>query len=274
MSKFIKTYRQAQENQSSNLRERLKDTYLNIIGPSTLRTEKLPKSSLLFIVFHSLFLDQKEHFKRLLQEIQKEYTFINYSEATEKLNTGKIDKRYACISADDGFKNFMDASFLFDELGIHGMVFINSHLIEEQNYDRIVQHCRERLLSPPMEFLTWKEVEDLRKRGHEIGNHGWKHKKLTEITKTEIEDEVYIGKEEIEKKIGAIKHYAYTYGRAEFINKMATDIIFESGHKTIGSAIRGQHISILEKGALIKRELIEPSYPLKHMRYFVEKHRN
>ncbi len=274
MSEFIKTYRQIKDHQSSNYRGSLKDIYLNTIGPSKIRTEKLPKTSLLFIVFHSLFQDQKEHFKKLLLEIQNEYTFISYSEATERLHSGNIDKRYACISADDGFKNFMDASYLFDELGISGMVFINSHLIGETNYDLISKHCAERLLSPPIEFLTWNEIEDLRKRGHEIGNHGWKHKKLTQLSASEIEEEVCVGKEEIEHKIGPISHYAYTYGRAEFINKKAMDIIFKSGHETIGSAIRGQHLNKLDRGTLIKRELIEPSYPLKHMRYFVEKHRN
>lgn len=274
MSKFVKTYQQYQETQVSSYRDKIKDLYLRTISPSKIRTEKLPESSLLFIVFHSLFSDQKEHFKKLLLEIKKEYTFISYSEASERLYAGNIDQRYACISADDGFKNFIDASHLFDDLEIPGMVFINSHLIGETNHPLIERHCRERLLSPPMEFLTWEEIEDLRKRGHEIGNHGWKHKKLTELSKAEIEEEVYIGKEEIENKIGPIRHYAYTYGRAEFINQMAMDIIFKSGHETIGSAIRGQHVNKLGPNALIKRELIEPSYPLKHMRYFVEKHRN
>jgi len=274
MSEYIKTYRQYQKHQASSLKNRVKNLYLNSRGPKKLRTDKLPDSALLFIVFHNFFTDQKQHFRKLLLEIQDQYTFISYSEATDKLLNGHIDGRYACISADDGFKNFIDASLLFDELNIPGMVFINSHIIGEKKLELVTQHCRERLMSPPIEFLTWREVENLRKRGHEIGNHGWKHQNLTELSKEQIEEEVCKGKEEIENKIGSISHYAYTYGRVEFINKLAIQIILENGHDSIGSAIRGQHTEKQPKNKLIKRELIEPSYPLKHMRYFVENYRN
>lgn len=250
-----------------NLREKFRNKYLDLAPIK----KAIPNTGILFVFFHSLYSDQIEKFRNTIMYLQKYYTFIPYSECVEKIKTNtEINKRYACISSDDGFKNFNLAAELFDELGIKGMVFVNPSIVGETDYTKIKEHCRHRLKIEPHEFLNWEELSNLKRRGHEIGNHGYFHQNLSTLNRAELKIEILNSKVAIEKELGPISHYAYPYGQRKFINKLAIDTIIECDHDSIASAIRGSHTKgMLESKDLILRQQIEPWYPIKHVKYFI-----
>ncbi len=53
----------------------------------------------------------------------------------------------------------------------------------------------------------WQEARDLARRGHEISNHGWEHKKMTRLTPERI-------RQEIERNDSAIMHHVGKHPRS------------------------------------------------------------
>ncbi len=271
MSKFINTYRELSSSQAISLRNKIRHYTLNLLGSKNLVEKRLPEKSVLFLYFHSFFPDTIDNFRSILSEVQRNYTFISYSDAVSKVSNGTIDQRYACISSDDGFKNFVQASKLFDEMDIKGMVFVNPSIIGETNFQKINKHCTEKLHSPPQEFMDWDDCHLILKNGHEIGNHTFSHVNLVDCSTEELDREIVESKSILEEKLGKIDHFAYPYGERKFINHNAANIVLKAGHKSIASAIRGQHTKSIDLSkTMILREQIESFYPLEHACYFIQ----
>ena len=67
----------------------------------------------------------------------------------------KIDKPYIAFSSDDGFKNNLFAAEILNNYGASACFFINPGLVEECDFQKIKNHCRNKLHLPPIEFLNW-----------------------------------------------------------------------------------------------------------------------
>lgn len=244
-----------------------------------MKTSWFPKKALWdaprirFIYIHHVFKDEEKGFEQMIKMFSEDFDFISYSEAVERIVSGKIDKPYMAFSSDDGFKNNLVAAEILERYGATACFFLNPGTIGLTDLDQIRDHCATRLHFPPVEFLNWSEVDNLQKRGHEIGSHTMWHAKLSECTTEEVEQDMLASKAALEVKCGAIQHFAYPYGRWFHFNKAALDATWAAGYTSCASAERGCHLpteSVDPKQLVIRRDHLLANWPTSHMRYFAE----
>ncbi|MGY5356160.1 polysaccharide deacetylase family protein [Wenyingzhuangia sp. IMCC45467] len=104
------------------------------------------------------------------------------------------DNKQAAISYtfDDGLQEHYTLIYPeFKKLGFKATFWINGNTINEGELGK-----REK------PRLTWNEIKEISSQGHEISNHGWTHKKLTQCTPDEMQFEIVHNDSVIEAKVG------------------------------------------------------------------------
>jgi peptidoglycan/xylan/chitin deacetylase (PgdA/CDA1 family) len=227
-----------------------------------------------FIYFHHTFANEEQPFERMLEKLTETHTFIGYSQAVEKLVNGDIDKPYIAVSFDDGFKCSLRGVEILNRFGIKACFFLIGSMIGETDFDTIKRFNRERLLRPPIRYMSWDEVEMLLKTGHEIGGHTMTHPVLSKLSSQQIQFEIGESHRLLTRRLGKVKHFAWPFGSSSHINNQATKTVFETGFESCASAARGCHLpgskSSLQS-IIVRRDYIQATWPLHHVYYFFSK---
>lgn len=269
---FITTYKAYNQPSPRSIFRHYALNALSLIkAPSA---ESLKQKRIVFTCFHSYFTDNEATLRAQLEFMGKHFKFISYSEGVRRLTTGEIDDNYICFSADDGYKNFLDACKVFDDYGIKALVFANPKVIGETNYETLKFYNDDRLSHGPMEFLSWQEVDDLLTRGHEVGNHTYGHRNVGNCSEEELQEQIVKSYEILQKHVGSDIHFAWPYGSPSDISQKALDLIYKTGHISAAAVDRHSHYTRLElvkERSYLIREQIEPFYPVNHVRYFLAK---
>ena len=85
-----------------------------------------------------------------------------------------------CISFDDGRSDHLKAGYLLSELGLTGTFFIITGRLGQNGY------------------LTRDQVLQLAEMGHRIGSHSVRHRHLTELSTSELDEELITSKKFLE----------------------------------------------------------------------------
>ncbi len=207
----------------------------------------------------------------LLEWLQETgHTFLSYSEAVDQVVSGPVDRPYVAFSFDDGLRSGLEAGRILESFGASACYFLNSIILGETNYDRIKSFCAERHFMPPVEFLSWSDVELLVRRGHEVGGHSRSHFDISRLTGEQISDEVRSDMELLSAKAGTLRHFSWPYGKTGTFTQVARDIVFKSGYQTCASAIRGTHTTgAMDSRFFIRRDHVIAAGPLRHISYFI-----
>ncbi len=232
------------------------------------------------LLLHHVFADEIGPFRRLLETLRRDYTFIGYSEAVARILENRIDDTYLAISFDDGLKCCRQAADVLDEFGAQACFFICPPLVGEMNTDVIARFCRERLRYPPVEFLDWNDVEQLIARGHEVGGHTMQHVRLNLIEPAAAHDEIGKTYDVLKSRLGVAPHFAWPYGRFADINAAAIHSVFDAGFRSCASGVRGSHgptrsqtvaAPFAPAQLCLRRESIAAGWPQSHVNYFLRK---
>jgi hypothetical protein len=280
ITKFTTEYKSIQGSQNFSLRQTARKIALDSFSFLNLDrrglSEYFNKPRVQFLYVHHVFRDEEIPFREMLGQLSKQHEFISYSDAVKRILSGNIDKPYICISSDDGFKNNLNAAEILNSFGIKACFFICPSVIGVQNFDAISRFCKEKLHFPPIEFLSWDEVEKLQKNGHEIGAHTISHVNIAKLAQSEMEDEIGNCYEVIKHRCGSVQHFAYPYGRYHDYNSISKKFSYAIGFKSFASAERGCHIvnpqqHIAPGELLIRRDHVILTWPLKHILYFMKR---
>ncbi|MDI1235305.1 MAG: polysaccharide deacetylase family protein [bacterium] len=276
MEQFIESYQLIKNKIPLTFRSKLRELFLNSLAAKNSIlgiNEYLDIPRIQFLYIHHSFKDELVNLDRLLNNLSKNFTFISYSDAVNLILQNKIDKPYISISSDDGFKNNLFAAEVLNKYNIKACFFINPGLIDEKNYDKIKEHCAIKLHMPPIEFLSWKEVEHLQSNGHEIGAHTMFHDNVASLTSEQLKADLAACYNSIMIQCGEIRHFAFPYGRFHDFNAIGREAVFENGFISCASAERGCHINIsnqLNNSELcIRRDHIILDWPMEHVNYFL-----
>ena len=281
MTELTTTFKQWNEYKSNNfsdfrVRGCLRNLALDILSFKT----KLPnadkffkKPRIQFLYIHHVFDDEIENFDNLLNFLSKDYTFISYSTAVNKILTGDIDKPCICISSDDGFKNNLNAVNIMNKYGVKGCFFVNPDTIGLKDFSKVKSFCNNTLRCPAVEFMGWDDLENLIKYGHEIGSHTMNHIKISETNINLVEDNINESYQILKKRFGEVSHFAYPFGRFFHFNKKAFDLVFKAGFISCASAERGCHVSdqknLNNNQILIRRDNLVCNSNINHILYFI-----
>ncbi len=233
----------------------------------------LLKPRVQFLYIHHIFKDELQNFENLLSTLSKHHTFLSYSDAVNKILTGTVDKPYISISSDDGFKSNLLAMEALRKYNASACFFINPGLIGETDFSVIKKHCKEKLNFPPVEFLSWKDVETLQNAGHEIGSHTMNHIDIAKSTHTEIDEDMRQTFEILKIKCGGVAHFAFPYGRFFNFNEIGRKAVFDAGFTSCATAERGCHIKqdtvLLPEKFCIRRDHVVLDWNMNHILYFI-----
>jgi peptidoglycan/xylan/chitin deacetylase (PgdA/CDA1 family) len=233
----------------------------------------LKKHRVQFLYIHHVFKDEEKPLRLLLDKLLQTHKPISYSNAVSKILQDDIDEPYIVFSSDDGLKNNIRAAHILKEFGISGCFFINPQIIDEVNNTKIQKFSQERLHFPPVEFMTWKDVQDLLHNGHEIGSHTMQHINIAETPAKNVFEDLAKSYEVIKKYCGSVAHFAYPYGRYFHFNETARKMVFDIGFTSCASAERGCHINpgkqLDERELFIRRDHILLHWKLSHILYFL-----
>jgi len=248
-------------------------TGLSIVDTIAGNFKYLNKPRVQFLYIHHAFKDEEEKLDLLLGKLKQNHTFISYSEAVERVLKSNIDKPYITLSSDDGFKNNLNILKILNKHGAKACFFINPSIVGESDFEKIKNYCKTRLHFPPIEFLTWEDVEKIQSAGHEIGSHTMSHINISAATTEQMTEEISKSYEVIKNHCGQVSHFAYPYGAFSNFTLSAKKIVFETGYLSCTSAVRGCHIeqgTTLENDKLcIRRDHIILDWNINHIMHFL-----
>lgn len=235
----------------------------------------LGKPRVQFIYIHHVFEDEEKPLAALLKTLAETHRFITYSEGVERVLSGNIDRAYACISSDDGFKNNVRAAEILAEHGAPGCFFINPAIINATSREAVERFCRDQIHFPLVEFMNWQDVDRLMKLGHEIGSHTMGHSDVGTMGQAEFEADCAQCKDVITRHCGSVQHFAFPYGRFVNFNETARQAVFKAGFTSCASAERGCHIPhgrpLRNEELCLRRDHVVLDWKLSHILYFLAK---
>jgi len=141
---------------------------------------------------------------------------INYFENGTKLPTKPV-----MITFDDGYVDIGDFAFpIMRELGIKGVVFVPTGLMENNNY------------------LSWAKIGEMKSSGLiNFGNHTWSHKNVGG-TLSVVENEITTADTQLsERDLNNPKVFAYPYGLE---TKQGISILNKLGYKLAFTTVYGR----------------------------------
>lgn len=168
-------------------------------------------------------------FKDRINKLQREYTFISLSDAYNKLNHDIIrSKKYAVLTADDGWASIMNVIPWLAEQNIPIMLFINPLYL-----DGIHKQERE-----AEKLLTKMDLENILETYPivSIASHGWTHVDTLKICNNEFEDSMHKSEDALSQFSRKEPFYAFTYGHykpeyIQFLNNENLIPVIINGNK-------------------------------------------
>ena len=187
---------------------------------------------------------QTDAFKRLIYSFQQAgYTFISLPDAHERIKRDIFRcKKYAVLTADDGWASLKNILPWLNELQIPITLFVNPAYFDGM-------HFREK---DTEKYLTESEVLHLYEQYPllTIGMHGWEHKDATKQTDGEFKESVEQSVKYLHELPDYVPYFAYTWGR----HTGATDRILADKGITPLTIMGGGNYN---KAQIIDRELLQ-----------------
>jgi peptidoglycan/xylan/chitin deacetylase (PgdA/CDA1 family) len=269
---FLENYKEIPVAKSVYLRNIIRGGIIKTL--SFFQSNSKTNCGIQFLYFHHVFKDEMPYLDKCIVELTKTYKFISYSDAVRKIKTNSIDSLYLCFSSDDGFKNNLNSLRIFEKYQISACFFLNPDFIGENSYEKLKLITSEvfHLGAKPIEFLNWNDVELLLKNNHEIGSHTMTHKRLSALSDSEQEFEIFESKKNIESRIGQVSHFAFPYGTSKDINFRSLELVKKAKYESCANASRGFHVNeFLPDMPIINRDPIIFKNYKEQLEYFNKK---
>lgn len=180
---------------------------------------------------------QTEQFKRIIQYLKEQgYTFISLSEAQEKLRHDWFRrKKYAVLTADDGYKSLLNILPWLEEQRIPITLFVNTKYLDGKSWSAINKEQARRVKPSvdmlrevcPNLFLSRDELRQVAAMPNvTIGMHGHEHLDATEQTIEDFKRNVQLCQDALKNVPHVLPYFAYTWGRH---NKATDNTLKEMG---------------------------------------------
>jgi len=159
------------------------------------------------------------------------YRTLDTSDIVEKLQQGADLSKTVVITFDDGYRDFYtDAMEIMKQCGFSATIYLAT--------DRIHNEARR---IEGVDYLTWREVRELRQEGIRFGSHTVTHPDLRSLGPEQIEYELACSKETMENELGEpVNSFAYPFAFPEqdktftqYLEDVLSNCGFENGVSTI-----------------------------------------
>ena len=165
---------------------------------------------------------QLDQFKRNIEKLSQEYSFISFKEACHKLQHDKIRRgKYAVLTTDDGLASVLNVISWLEEKKIPLTLFVNTRYMDGDKLKPV--HMKwlhdlepdadEKEIAKRM-YLTKEQIWSLASPYIEIGMHGHEHLNVQQISEAEFEEDINTCREKLTKHPRYVPMSAYPWGCA------------------------------------------------------------
>lgn len=154
---------------------------------------------------------QTEAFKKRVLALKKQYVFVSLEEAYHHVVTdGCRMKRYAVLTADDGWASLKSILSWIDEQQIPITLFLNPLYLDGIHY-------RERETE---RYLTESDVQSIciKYQRVSVGIHGWEHVAATKQSEEEFKKNVEQSMQALKDYKSFVPFFAYPWGKRNRMN--------------------------------------------------------
>lgn len=152
---------------------------------------------------------QTDVFKKTVLALKKQYTFISLPEVTGHLQNDRFRlKRYAALTADDGWASLKNILPWLAEQKIPITLFLNPSYLDGAHYQ---ERETERLLTNDDAMELVKKYAPF----VSIASHGWSHKDCVKMDMDEFVNNVEKAERVLNGIPGKIPYYAFAYGHRQ-----------------------------------------------------------
>lgn len=251
---------------SLDLRSMARHAVLSSVGSGValLRPQELRQPGTKWIYFHSVLGHGLETLDKLLGTLTASHRFITYSEAFDSATAPKpVAQPSFCVSIDDGFASSAAAAEIAERHGGSVCLFVPPAGVGLGSRASVASFFRsERYIED--RTLEWAELEELKSRGHEIGSHSLHHRNMAQLAQDELLDDLGRAKQLLADRLDDGRHFAWPFGAFAHATSGVVAAAYEVGHTSVASAERGSALLSTSNGPVVRRDHIDPSWPLSH----------
>lgn len=168
------------------------------------------KNKLVILCYHSidkdawLFSTSVNDFDKQMSFMKSNYKVVNMRRINSILSgQPKLERPVFAITFDDGYESVLKAEKITSKYGIKPTIFV---FPDSKEVDRNILGNRKKLMNDD-------NLQYLIKRGWEVGSHGLRHVKLSDLNLTEINKEISESKNKIERIINKkVNYFSYPFG--------------------------------------------------------------
>lgn len=197
---------------------------------------------------------------------------VGYDQAVKLLKSGNEPDRLAiAFSFDDGFSSNLDAARLLRAWDVSACFFVSTGVVGtgQQKVDQFFGSKQEEGV------MGWGELSELAELGHAVGSHSHQHRRLSDLSQTQWEDQLALSFEILTQRFGAVNHFAWPFGSLS--SAPAKDVVrfCEKRGINVASGVRGRNVGLrfAEEGYL-RRDAIRPHNMPEETRFFFSRSRS
>jgi peptidoglycan/xylan/chitin deacetylase (PgdA/CDA1 family) len=143
------------------------------------------------------------------------YVGLTFAESERARLAGRLPKRTAVVTFDDGFASTSRARPALEEAGFPATVFVVTDFVESGDALSFIPNGSGAQAADELAPLGWSELAELLELGWEVGSHTVTHPRLPDIDSRELQRELELSRETIERRLGSCETLAYPYGAAD-----------------------------------------------------------
>lgn len=143
------------------------------------------------------------------------YVGLTFAESERARLAGRLPKRTVVVTFDDGFASTSRARPALEEAGFPGTVFVVTDFVESGDALSFIPNGSGAVAADELAPLGWSELAELRELGWEVGSHTVTHPRLPDVASPELQRELELSRETIERRLGICETLAYPYGAAD-----------------------------------------------------------
>ena len=178
---------------------------------------------------------QTEAFKLNILNMRKRFAFISLEEAQRHLKYDKMRwKRYAVLTADDGWDSLRNILPWLAEQRIHTTIFLNPLYMDGA-------HKQYRATE---QFLSENDVQEILVKYSpyiSVASHGWSHEDCTTMSLSQFQEYVVKSEQALSGVSGKVPFYAFAWGKhkqdqVEYLRSQSLVPVFVDGMSNINDS--------------------------------------
>ena len=166
-------------------------------------------------------------FRKLCRMLQRSFHVVSLAEAFRLVQCGqRLPSRTLAITFDDCYRDNYFAAQVLAQHGLPACFFLpTSYVGTGRTFDW------DRGLSP-LANLTWDDVREMARLGHDIGSHTVTHANMAQISCAQARTELYDSKAILEDQVGrAVRWFAYPFGGRRHLRPEHLPLVEEAGYE-------------------------------------------